>query len=160
MKYIVISLILSFLSIAPLSAASYSNEASMRIVVDKASFLDQEYLDISIMMDAPIASYNAAMAMLTFDTDKLELLETNLGQPFCILSVPELPSTPENTEIVICGNPEANQTTSTKLAQLRFHKLSSGPAQFSLSGSQMLSADGYARNILGDAEEHVIIIEK
>ncbi len=158
---LITSLILVGLGYKPATAhleELIEKQAKMTIAVDKETFLDPEYLDISLIIEAPEKSFNAAMAKLHYDPALLEIDTVVLGEDFCYLSIPELPSTPANEEVIICGHPAANATSSTLLADIRFKKLGTGWTSLSLEDSSVLSADGMAREILEETETHNLLL--
>lgn len=140
----------------PTAGSAYGDEVQMNLIIDKESFSDPDYLELSISMQAPAHSYNAVMGLVNFDPAYLELASTTIDSSFCQLIVPDLPGTEPGKKAIICGNPHNNASTTMPLAALTFKKLGTGWTKITLDGSRMLSGDGLARDLLFDNETHYV----
>ncbi len=133
--------------------------AKMHLNIEKTSFLDPDFLDLNITVEAPVKSYNAVMSVINYDANLLSIETTNIDDSFCKLIVPELPSAEAGRKIIICGNPEANATTTMTIASIKFKKLNSGWTKINLDDSRVLSHGEIDKDMLFTGETQYLLIE-
>lgn len=131
--------VLFFLFLLPIQLNAYTNYAFLFASIDKKSFLDPEYLYIDLQVNAELSFYNAIQTGITFDTNKLQLLESDSANSFCDIIVSEKHDNVNGNYDIICGSTIAKQDNE-QIIRLKFKKLLAGTTQINFTPDSTLTA--------------------
>ncbi len=141
-------------------ALAMSNETTMRIEIDKESFLNPGFLFLDIVIDSATSTFNTVLTSINYDPSMIEIDDIIFDNSFCsIIATSSMDNISGQTSFS-CGNPNNNASSTTQIARLKIKKIQEGFTTVRLNNSVVLSADGLANNILDNIEKHTLMIIK
>ncbi len=160
LSLVVISSILVLVSSPGLKVLAFAGETTMKIEIDKESFLNPDFLFLDIKVESEINSYNSVMSVIDYDPNIIEIENISFDDSFCSITATSSINNLAGKTTIICGNPTANASSTSQIARLKVKKITEDFVKIRLKDSQVISADGLANNILSTTETHNIMIIK
>ncbi|PLX27037.1 hypothetical protein C0583_04815 [Candidatus Parcubacteria bacterium] len=138
------------------NAFSATDQAEIKLLLDKESFIDSDYFYLYVSIESEINSYKASQISLDYSDDVLEIKEIKLNDDACDLFGTNFQS--KGKADILCFSSSTNEQEE-QIARIKINKKQTGLGEIRLNRSVIMSNEASPQNIFTETEIFKILIK-